>query len=303
MTQSELWREILNQFSEGIDIATFRRPNSINSRLAAWNPKENSWRWHRSFLLLAANNLSQSQIETYSKFGNVNIGSPIDITFPISNASTPSISINIDYLLALYELDFLDEFLFLNKNPRNIFEIGAGFGRTCHAILETVAGVENYTVIDLPQMLRISKEYLSLVLDIDLFEKITFLDCTQLDFDASNFDLGIQIDALQEMEISTIDYYMSNFFSKCTYFFSSNPIGKYLPAYAGIDNVDDKLLKTVTSLGLSRQVIDIWNEFELSGIRKSHVENYSPKSSEIISTRPNPLFPHFEMTLYLNSDV
>ena len=72
--------------------------------------------------------------------------------------------------------------------------------------------------------------------------------------------------------------------------------------FLSIDNVDDKVLKTVILLGLSRQVVDIWNEFELSRIRKSHIENYSPNSSEIISSRPNPLFPHFEMTLYLNSN-
>jgi putative sugar O-methyltransferase len=301
LEQSDLWTSIFREYSDIFDLESFREPNSINSRLAAWNPKENSWRWHRSFLLLAANQLTKNQLEIYRNFGKVKLGRPIEVILFDRNLIEDPLFINIDYLLSLHEIIFLKSFFNKRKFPKTIYEVGAGFGRTCHAFLKWNRAITSYVIIDLPKMLDISRLYLQRVLDDSDFNKISFLDASELDFNSSDFDLGIQIDGLQEMTDTTINYYFSNYFNKSKYFFTSNPIAKYKPEHAGLENVSEEVLNMVTSLGRSREIVDIWNMKELDHVRSIHVKNYSTVDSKVVRSKPNPLFPHFEMTLYKNS--
>src|SRR5258706_1229291 len=81
-------------------------------------------------------------------------------------------SICLDYLQAIYELRFISERFPLDG--RRIVEIGAGYGRTCHAIVSN-HDVRSYTIIDLPNCLALSQKYLEAVLDRERFGRIEFI--------------------------------------------------------------------------------------------------------------------------------
>jgi len=281
-----------------MELDNFRIPSNINSRLAAWNPMEKSLRWHKSFLLLAANNLTPNQIAIYRSFGDVSVGNPVEAVFAEEGKDFQEVRVNIDYLLSLFEINFLTSCLSAKVFPKSIYEVGAGFGRTCHAILVNYPQIKKYRIIDFPQMLSLARLYLSRVLSVDNFHKIEFVEVEKLPHDHDEWELGIQIDGLQEMESSTIDFYFEEVFAKSNYFFSCNPIAKYRPRHAGLEDVPIEQLNTVLALGRSKKIVDIWNESELSEVRAKHIENYCPPCFSTVYSHPHKLFPHFEMTLY-----
>ena len=106
----------------------------------------------------------------------MNLGNPPTINFMDRE-------ISLDYLLSIEECNFCEDKL---NQSRIICEIGAGFGRSCHSIL-SLFDVEEYIIIDLPEMIELSKTYLSAVLNINQFKKIKFID-------ANNFELLSNID-------------------------------------------------------------------------------------------------------------
>lgn len=58
--------------------------------------------------------------------------------------------------------------MFLEENMplqelNHVLEIGAGFGRTAQALLKLCDGIESYTIIDLPEVLTLSREYFKMV--------------------------------------------------------------------------------------------------------------------------------------------
>ena len=64
--------------------------------------------------------------------------------------------VSIDYLLAAEEIIFLNKTLLQSST---VCEIGAGYGRSAHSIISNY-NIEKYIVVDLPEMLEISKTYL-----------------------------------------------------------------------------------------------------------------------------------------------
>ncbi len=298
MKKSELWKQILEEHMEDFNLDSFRHPGQLNSRLASWNPVEKSLRWYRSFLLLCAKTMSETQIEIYRNFGEVDLGSPISVGI-VDKAQRP-LNVNLDYLLSTIEVQFLSEYFQGNKPIKTILEIGAGFGRTCHAMLNSFNNIEKYTILDLPEMLEVSKSYLQRVLTTDKFEKVEFYSTDDEGLDFSKYDLSIQIDGLQEMDSKIIDNYYLVFFSKTRYFLSINPIGKYLPISAGLENVNEDTLQIVLNLGRSREIIDIWDLSDNEKVRLSHISNFNPGSAVIGKTHDHPFFPHYQMTMYKN---
>jgi putative sugar O-methyltransferase len=106
------------------------------------------------------------------------------------------------------------------KGIRHVIELGAGFGRTAHVLLSVYPFIERYQIVDLPETLALSRVYLLKVLPDALIDKVEFVDAAAVeDFQwrsngNSTPDLAIQIDGLQEMEKSTIDFYYRNIFDK-----------------------------------------------------------------------------------------
>ena len=80
-----------------------------------------------------------------------------------------------------------------------------------------------------------------------------------------------------------------------------NPIGKYLPENAGIAIPDPETTDAVMELGLSRGLIDPWNEADLRASRQRHIEAYSPNGSTVVAARASRLRPHYQHVLYESS--
>lgn len=290
---SNLWRSLCKDVFSGADdefIKSFRRPGGANNRLAAWDPLDRSMRYFKFLLFTAAQRQPERFFDLYRSLGKVDIGAPVSVT-------VGGCEINIDYYLSV------DEFMFLEAagldRVSSIVEIGAGFGRTCHALLSLSSeGVKEYCIVDLPEVLELSRRVLQQVVP-EHYGKIRFVDATDTEsWKGLSADLAINVDSFQEMLPGTIDAYMQGLIANCRYFYVKNPIGKYDPATVGILNVDAHKLQDVFSLGFCREVIDIFNDESLSAARPRYIEAYSPGLNwDLVAERPMDMFPYYHHAL------
>jgi len=285
---SGMWEKILNDniadLSE-FSVEDFRSPGKLNSRLASWEPRELSLRWYRTFLNLAYRNSSNFVHQKFVEFKDVlNLGNPV--TNEVTLADT-TFRINLDYLLAFHELEFIQSQKIVN--PQIVLEVGAGFGRLAHVLLTSYSCIEKYHIIDLPQILYIAKIYLQKVLPKELFNKVIFINSESAWKISEKIDLSIQVDGLQEMNTKVIDEYLKEF-SKSRFFFSKNVIAKYLPKNAGLDESESEV---PFHLGRSRAVVDIWNLSELEPLYETHQDSYLPENHKLLQSLPCLIFPHY----------
>ena len=70
------------------------------------------------------------------------------------------------------------------------------------------------------------------------------------------------------------------------------------PESVGLYDIDQNQLLDVFSLGLSTEVIDIFNEAELVRARQKHVEQYCPIGFTPITQEPLGIFPYYLNVLY-----
>ena len=295
MGMHKIWREIVGEFlSNDLSIEDFikdfRKPGGLNSRLASWEPREMSLRWYRTFLNLAfLTSTDETKHILQLMKGKISLGKPIQ---GIGLFQEQLVEYNLDTILAVEELSFVKRNL--PNNPRCVAEIGPGFGRTTQIFLELIKEIETYYIFDLPQTLEISKKYLASTLSEELFKKI-FFSADFTDFEGLTFDLGIQINGLQEMSEEVITNLYFKFFDNCEFVYLKNPVAKYLPEHAGLDT---KLSDVPLDVGRSRDIVDIWNLSTLKDQCISHVIAYKPLRHQLITWEQERLFPHFCNVLY-----
>jgi hypothetical protein len=237
------------------------------------------------------------EIAIYLKINRANLGNPVTVRIcnrEIESFKLNFLDVNLDYLLTVHETSFLRKNLHIKF--QKIVEIGGGFGRTAHALLEIIDTIELYVIIDLPEILNISQNYLQQVLSEENFQKIIFLSSENRPNTYEQFDLCIQIDGFQEMTDETVNRYYEDIVSASKYFLSVNPIGKYLPSTAGIEVSHES--KIAMKLGRSQDIVDIWDILDMKKNREIHVKNYAPNLSTVVASSPSRIFPHYEMTLY-----
>ena len=70
------------------------------------------------------------------------------------------------------------------------------------------------------------------------------------------------------------------------------------PESVGIFGVEESQLLDVFSLGLSTEVIDIFDNAELESARARHVEQYRPRGSFVLAQAPLGIFPYYHNVLY-----
>lgn len=117
--------------------------------------------------------------------------------------------------------------------------------------------------------------------------------------DALHPDLVINIDSFQEMPKETIDFYYRELIEGAKFFYSKNAVGKYKPETVGIFGVEDNQLLDVFSLGLSTEIVDIFDATELELARARHVEQYRPSGNfSVVAQAPLGIFPYYHNVLY-----
>lgn len=299
MKISKLWDSLVKDKFKNIDesfLSNFREPGNANNRLAAWDPFDKSMRFYKFLFFNQIQTKDDEFFINYAKIGNTSLGHPVELKLPSGEA------VNLDHFFSIEEYLFLYSHLQFD-NISQIVEIGAGFGRTAQTIIKLVDNIDKYVIIDLPEVLSLSVKYLKKVLSKKEFAKLDFVNALALSADDNrdfqNVDLVINIDSFQEMPQETIRYYFSKVINKSQFFYSKNAVGKYRPESVGLYNVNEQQLLDVFSLGLSTDVIDIFNSRELLEARQKHVNQYRPsKQFAVIAQEPLGMFPYYLHVLY-----
>jgi hypothetical protein len=266
---SDLWKKYnQNEFSviDNSFLNNFRSPGVAN-KFVAWNPFECSSRYFKFLLFSVATKKDSDFFNMYRKI-ETNIGQPLNIR-------CSDCDINMDYLAAIEEYQFLQELAELDEVFR-IIEIGGGFGRTAHTILSLCPHIVEYTIVDLKPMLELSRKYIEKVAP-SFMNRIKFINSDDiLSQDSLSADLVINIDSFQEMPFSVINDYMNRVVSKANKFYCKNPIGKYLPETVGFEKISPEQLLDVFNLGLCTNVIDIFDDTILAESRLRYIAAYTP---------------------------
>ena len=305
MKISNLWNNLSKTKFARINktfLRTFRQPGMPNNRLAAWDPLDPSLRYFKFLLFHVVNSKNKIFYQNYAKIGNTRVGDPVHIPVRLKEVSGGKIDVNLDHFLAVEEYTFLKSHMGLD-GVLDIVEIGGGFGRTAQAILKLVPKARSYTIIDLPNILALSSCYLKKVLKQQEFNKLRFIETKSLEKENNfpSFDLAINIDSFQEMPRQTIKYYFQKVISKCRFFYSKNPIGKYRYELVGLAGLNKKKIMDVFSLGLSTEIVDIFDKKSLKDARKKHLCHYLPaKSFKAVAFEPLEIFPYYLHVLYKN---
>jgi len=266
---SKVWKKHSEEmFSDtiNIDLTDFRQPGKLNKFLASWDPyEEQNYRYYKNILFNLALSMPEKFFFMYKQLGKTDLGNPVFVIVKDNK-------INLDYLFSIQEILFCEEILLKVKS---VTEIGAGFGRTCHSIINNFQNINEYTIIDLPDCLNLSMKYLKAVLSTDSFKKVKFVSYEHIS-DDMNSHLVINIDSFQEMETDVINNYLSWIREKSQYFYSKNAICKYDPQSIGIKKgfLSKKIIPL--SLGLCKDIVDIFNDEELSKARKKYIKSYNP---------------------------
>jgi putative sugar O-methyltransferase len=293
MEVSDLWKSLSHSLFANMDddfIATFRRPGGANNRLGAWDPFDKTMRYFKFMVFTAAERQPDRFFELYRALGPTDIGDPVSVT-------VKGCKINIDYLFALEEFMFLEQAFDL-KSVRSVVEIGAGFGRTCHTLLALSDQIDRYSIVDLPEVLELSRRVLAKAVP-DHFHKIEFIDAGNTGaWQNLSADLAINIDSFQEMPPATVKGYIDGLVARCRHFYVKNPIGKYAPASIGIQ-IDAAKFNDVFSLGLCHDVVDIFDDAALAQARKVYLDIYRPAPSwPLVADQPMSMFPYLQHALY-----
>ena len=290
-----MWNSLCKEIYQNIDdrfVSDFRSPKkNLNRFTTNRQPKEQTYRYYLTILFNEARKQNKKFYKNYKKLGDTNLGHPLCIFIN-------GLKINFDYLNSLYEYNFISENMKLNKIA-NIVEVGGGFGRTAHTLLKLHPSIKKYTIIDLPKILEVSNKYLQKVLP-DEIKKINFISAYDLNnLEKLKVDLAINIDSFQEMPKQTIYKFLHGVFAKANYAYIKNPVCKYNPKLLGIES-SKKF--DVFSLGLMKQVRNIYDETELIKMRKIFNKKYCPsKKHKIIDAKPCNLYSYYQNVLYKKS--
>ena len=275
-----LWSQVINIFSD-FDIESFRRPGGQNERLATWSSMEKSTRYYKSlmyeFSIYLNDIINNDPTLEYRSIKPIlnnikrkNLGDPTTI-FIADN------EVSLDYLLAAEEIIFLNKTLLQSST---VCEIGAGYGRSAHSIISNY-NIEKYIVVDLPEMLEISKTYLKTVLPKRKFQKLTFVADNDLS-SVPEVDLVLNIASMQEMPRRVVLNYLGWIANNSSFFFTKNAMGKYCPD--SIDLTVDCMpeYESVLSMGLITEEFSLFDTNEIQKAKQIYQHSFCPKDFRLI---------------------
>ena len=278
-----LWDSV-RELYKSFDLNTFRSIGGINDRFGIWSARDGSTRYYKSLMYefaLYLNEIFEKQSihegfkieDLLPKIQSQNLGSPPTIRFE-------GFDVSLDYLLALEEYAFCRDAL---DKSVSVCEIGAGFGRTCHTLL-SLTDVESYTIIDLPEVLALSKAYLYQVLNEKEFKKITFLsddNCKSV----GEFDLAVNIDSLQEMPNEVGKAYLDLIADKARYFFTKNVMGKYSPSDIDLEITNQSQFESAMQMGLMTDKLNLFDTVSRAEAVKIYHQKFCPSGFSLFKTQ------------------
>ena len=296
--ESNLWENIFSDdfHQKNKSIKSFRQIGGFNNRLTSWDVIDTSSRYFKSLLYAFAENLDNRILQSVifhqkdnrlgggikyylKKIKNRSLGRPITINY-YNNI------VDLDYLLSVEEIFFLKSELTKSKN---ILEIGPGYGRLAHSILQNFKNIENYYIIDVDWMSELTRAYLKRVLSSSDFSKIEFISFDNYQkfkkrAEVSNqnlIDISINTNSFEEIEENIVRDYLLFISNNSQYFYSKNAIGKYHPSSVDIKLKDKAHYEAALRMGLCKNVIDIYNSQAIAKQRKVYLKAYCPKNFKL----------------------
>lgn len=286
--KTSLWDSILSSdIFKNIDINSFKNEGA-NSRITQYSCKTHGILFLKNLLFQMASSFKKKDLDLLKNIPNRNVGGGIDISYD-------DLTFDLDYLLALEEILFLREHL---KSSRTILEIGAGYGRTCHSILSLFPNIEEYNILDLPNVLALSQKYLLKVSSEDNSKKVKFHSVNEVNkTNISTYDLIINIDSMQEMPSQTVCTYLDYIDKNAQLFYTKNTIGKFSPSTCGWENTKNSEL--AMNSGILRDLVNIFSPKDLSIAQEKFIKSFRPSNHWNTLKVSNSLpWSHYYQVLY-----
>lgn len=289
---SKLWAQLetgLFADTENIELDDFRRPEGVNSRLASWDPTRRNLLFFKHLLFNSVIDEGPEFLARFDRLGRTDLGNPIRV-------EVSGRHVDLDYLLAIQEEMLLEQFV--PPNAR-VCEIGAGFGRTCHALMRGLpAGIAEYTIIDLDSCMAISRKYLREVLSDEEYARVRFVSNHEAE-SVGPHDLFINIDSMAEMDPDVVRAYLELINRKGGLFYSRNPLCKYTPEMIGATNVNPDQLAAAMQAGVCREVADIFSTTALDSVRRLAEDSYRPSADwKLAVSRPASPYRYYQHLVY-----
>lgn len=265
---SALWRHYNStRLTDDSDLTDFKS-SGINFKLALWDPGTNGVRYLKTLIHTLCGGTGPENWERLRRIRRREVGSPITVTYDGEEVC-------LDYLMAVHELEFIAAHTPLDG--ATVVEIGAGYGRTCHAVLAN-HDVAAYHVVDLSPSLRLARSYLGAVLDGEDLARVRFheVDGVEALFRETRFDLCLNIDSFAEMDEATVRAYLALVDSSCDRLYVNNPVGKYLDPSLDGHSQGQELVSLALSTGLLRDVVDIHDNRAVADRAAAFVDAYRP---------------------------
>lgn len=249
-----------------VDLAGFKSAG-VNFKLGLWNPETNGVRYLKALIYNLADRLDETGWERLRRIGGRETGRPIAVR-------RHGELVCMDYLQAVLELEFMTRHVALDGAV--VLEIGAGFGRTCHAVLAN-HDVAAYYIVDLENSLELARAYLRQVLG-EAFGKLRFVSAGDLDSILGDlrFDLCLNIDSFAEMDAEIVRNYLALIAECCRHLYVKNPVGKYLDPSLDGHAEGQELVAMALRTGLLRDVIDIHDSEAVREQAAKFVAAYRP---------------------------
>ena len=277
------------------------RSRGANSVIAQFDPSSNGPRYLRMLVYSLASTFSEANEQRLRNISNRNLlGEPITVTH---NGE----AVCLDYLQAVLELAFIDEHMVTNE-PLTVLEIGAGYGRTAHAIACN-RPLAAYWIIDLPGCLSLSKQYLKQVLPPDLFNRFHFVPVSEIQkIKNHHFDLAVNIDSFAEMSRDTVRCYLDVIDQQCRHLYVKNPVCNNLarpadPTLGVIGRtkryLGNMLCRRLTNNFLLADEIDIFDESMVRERVPAFVASYCPGATwSCLGQASAPPWIHYRQAMY-----
>ncbi len=284
-------RELVDQYSES-PLDNFRR-EGLSMRYSGWPVWANATRFFKTMLYNEMLRLDEEGMRLLQAIPNREYGTPITV-------KVRGVRSCIDYVLAVKEILFLGDAI---DGVRTIMEIGAGYGRTCHAMLASFPSVERYFIVDLAPSLVISQRYLSQVLDAGQFAKIVFMDTDGFESAApAAADLVININSMAEMDASVVDAYLEYIDGHAGWFYVNNPVAKYTMASLESQEADPEAVQKALSSGKLKTIIDIFDDVDVEANVTPFLTAYCPGPAWAVD-RHAPAWPwsYYHQALFRRS--
>ncbi|MFV2109785.1 putative sugar O-methyltransferase [Micromonospora sp. LOL_015] len=270
--RSPLWERYNNTqvTKEAVaDLAGFKS-GEVNYKLALWDPRVNGVRYLKTLIFNLAAGLSPANWARLRRIPNRHVGDPFSITYEGEEVC-------MDYLQAVLELEFIENRLALAG--ASILEIGAGYGRTCHALMSN-CDISAYHIVDLENSLDLARRYLGVVLMPEQLNRIHFHGVDQAEADGAlrklRFDLAINIDSFAEMTPETVRAYLDLIATHAGHLYVNNPVGKYLDKSLDGHSQGDAVVALALRTGLLQDIVDIHDNRAVAAQAQKFIDVYSP---------------------------